>query len=487
MAQRAAASGDTTWLAAARRLVHEESDAVREHEIRAQVFERLTSEDAIRRQSSQMSAAQWRQFMFEQIRRAPLDDVTTMAGDLVQAVDENLDAILEEQAHAIAADLQSWMGGEQVSGQSVVAGAAQLVALKSAYAQRDTERFNTLLSEYLSAVAEAPPEGISQWRQSWESFFNRLAPFYLATICYLVGFILTILSWILYPVWLNRLATAVMLGGWVLHVIGIVMSIGISGRAPVTGLYSSFVFVTSVVVGLFMLVERMTRMGFGNLLAGMLGVGGLMWAWNIALGNEDTFAVLVAVLDTNFWLSTHVICVSLGYSATLAAGALGATFILGGLLTPWLTVARRQELIRLIYGTACFALLFSFVGTVLGGLWADDSWGRFWGWDPKENGALMIVLWNAVVLHARWGGMVRQRGLAGLAVIGNAVTAWSWEGVNQLGVGLHAYALSDAAKFRMLVAFWAAQFIIAALAMIPGRFWLSRVDEKSSAKLAADA
>ena len=88
----------------------------------------------------------------------------------------------------------------------------------------------------------------------------------------------------------------------------------------------------------------------------------------------------------------------------------------------------------------CFALLFSFFGTVLGGLWADDSWGRFWGWDPKENGALMIVLWNALGLHARWAGLVRERGLAALAAFGNIVTLWSWEGVNQLGVGLHAYS-----------------------------------------------
>jgi ABC-type transport system involved in cytochrome c biogenesis permease subunit len=217
-------------------------------------------------------------------------------------------------------------------------------------------------------------------------------------------------------------------------------------------------------------------MGLGNLLGSLLGVAGLLWAWNIALGTEDTFAVLVAVLDTNFWLSTHVICVSLGYSATLVAGALGATYILGGLFTPLLSAALRQELARLIYGTVCFGLLFSFVGTVLGGLWADDSWGRFWGWDPKENGALMIVLWNAVVLHARWGGLVRQRGMAALAVLGNAVTAWSWEGVNQLGVGLHAYALSDANKFRMLVLFWLAQMLIAGLALIPLRFWWSKFD-----------
>ena len=95
------------------------------------------------------------------------------------------------------------------------------------------------------------------------------------------------------------------------------------------------------------------------------------------------------------------------------------------------------------YGTLCFAIFFSFVGTVLGGLWADDSWGRFWGWDPKENGALIIVLWNALILHARWGGMVREKGLAMLAVIGNITTAWSWFGVNELGVGLHSYGFTE--------------------------------------------
>ena len=92
-------------------------------------------------------------------------------------------------------------------------------------------------------------------------------------------------------------------------------------------------------------------------------------------------------------------------------------------------------------------------GTVLGGLWADDSWGRFWGWDPKENGALMIVLWNAVVLHARWGGIIRDRGLAVLAIIGNIVTGWSWFGVNELGVGLHSYGFTEGVLFWLMIFF----------------------------------
>ncbi len=111
--------------------------------------------------------------------------------------------------------------------------------------------------------------------------------------------------------------------------------------------------------------------------------------------------------------------------------------------TPTLTPRVEKDMSRMIYGTLCFGIIFSFVGTVLGGLWADDSWGRFWGWDPKENGALMIVLWNALVLHARWDGLVKGRGMALLAVVGNIVTAWSWFGVNELGVGLHSYGVSE--------------------------------------------
>ncbi len=482
MIERAKRFDVSTCSDVAQRVVQEEKSLVREYEIRLRVFEQLTSDDSIRQQSGALSREQWQVMVFEQIRKAPLAELEKMAGPVVADVDRNIDAALAAQANTVAEDLRRFIGGEELAKVKTTYDARLLLNLKSAYQANDAEKFNTALATYLTSIETTPPTGFAQWRQSWETFYNRQSPFYLATICYLIGFLLTVFSLIAMPIWFNRMATAVLLGGWVLHLLGIVMSVGISGRAPVTSLYSSFVFVTCVVVGLFMLVERFTRMGLGNLLGSVLGAGGLLWAWNICVDSEDTFAVLVAVLDTNFWLSTHVICVSLGYAATLAAGALGVTYVLGGLFTPLLNPQRRQVLTRLIYGAACFGLLFSFVGTVLGGLWADDSWGRFWGWDPKENGAVMIVLWNAVVLHARWGGMVRQRGMAALAVIGNAVTAWSWEGVNQLGVGLHAYGASEVDKFRMLVFFWAAQFVIAGLALIPPRFWLSNIDSTSGPK-----
>ena len=126
----------------------------------------------------------------------------------------------------------------------------------------------------------------------------------------------------------------------------------------------------------------------------------------------------------------------------------------------------------MIYGTVCFALFFSFFGTVLGGLWADDSWGRFWGWDPKENGALIIVLWNALILHARWGGMVGARGLAVLAVLGNITTSWSWFGVNELGIGLHSYGFTEGVLLYLGL-FALSQVVVAIIGLMPLRLWRS--------------
>jgi hypothetical protein len=139
-----------------------------------------------------------------------------------------------------------------------------------------------------------------------------------------------------------------------------------------------------------------------------------------------------------------------------------------------------KALAKMVYGIVCFATLFSFVGTILGGIWADQSWGRFWGWDPKENGALLIVLWNAIILHARWGGLVRARGLMNMAIVGNIVTSWSWFGTNMLGIGLHAYGFMDAA-FRWLMIFIGSQVFLIALGLLPLKYWASfRAGDASS-------
>jgi cytochrome c biogenesis factor len=165
-----------------------------------------------------------------------------------------------------------------------------------------------------------------------------------------------------------------------------------------------------------------------------------------------------------------------GVAGAMVAGpigaAAGATVAAKGFAKDVGVASIGKALAKMAYAIVCFATLFSFVGTVLGGIWADQSWGRFWGWDPKENGALLIVLWNAVVLHARWGGLVRERGVMNMVIVGNIVTAWSWFGVNMLGVGPHSYGFMDGA-FRWLMIFVGSQILLIALGSLPLRVWQS--------------
>jgi ABC-type transport system involved in cytochrome c biogenesis permease subunit len=220
-----------------------------------------------------------------------------------------------------------------------------------------------------------------------------------------------------------------------------------------------------------MILERFFKDGIGSVVASSVGFLTLIIAHNLSLGG-DTMEMMRAVLDTNFWLATHVVVVTLGYASTFVAGFLAIVYVARGVFTKTLSEATAKGLTRMVYGIVCFATLFSFVGTVLGGIWADQSWGRFWGWDPKENGALIIVLWNALILHARWGGLVKERGLMNMAIFGNIVTAWSWFGVNMLGIGLHSYGFMDAA-FKWLMLFNASQLVLIALGLLPLGMWAS--------------
>jgi ABC-type transport system involved in cytochrome c biogenesis permease subunit len=253
---------------------------------------------------------------------------------------------------------------------------------------------------------------------------------------------------------------------------GIASRMWLEGRPPVTNLYSSALFIGWGAVALCLVLERFHRNAIATSAGSLIGFGTLVIAHNLSLSG-DTLEMMRAVLDSNFWLSTHVVTVTVGYASTFLAGFLAIIYILRGVLTRTLDRGSADSLARMVYGIVCFATFFSFVGTVLGGIWAGQSWGRFWGWDPKENGALIIVLWNAVILHCRWAGVIRQRGLMSLAVFGNVVTAWSWFGTNMLGVGLHSYGFTDAAFFG-LIAFVASQLALIALAAVPLEKWRSR-------------
>ena len=304
-----------------------------------------------------------------------------------------------------------------------------------------------------------------------EFIYNDLQAFYKAIVLYVLALVLACLSWINGGPVLRRSAESLIVLGVLIHTVGIVFRMMLEGRPPVTNLYSSAVFIGwgSVLLGLGL--ERVYKDGIGSVAGSLMGFVTLIIAHHLSLGG-DTMEMLRAVLDTNFWLATHVVTVTLGYSATFVAGLLAILYILRGALTPTLSRQSASAIGGMVYGILCFATLFSFIGTVLGGIWADQSWGRFWGWDPKENGALIIVLWNAAILHARAAGIVQDRGLMNMAVFGNIVTSFSWFGVNMLGVGLHSYGFMDAAFF-WLMAFITSQLAIIGAGLIPLHLWAS--------------
>ena len=241
----------------------------------------------------------------------------------------------------------------------------------------------------------------------------------------------------------------IFLTGFAIHVMGIVSRIIIMQRPPVTSLYETFPFVAAISILAALFIERFNKRGIGLLTASMLGVI-LLHIANRYAAEGDTMRMLVAVLDSNFWLSTHVVTVTIGYSACLLAGAIGHVWLIRALIPCGADKPERlKEIAKMIYGTLCFGLLFSFIGTVLGGIWADQSWGRFWGWDPKENGALLIVIWCIILLHAKHWGYIRNLGIAQGSIFGAIVVALAWFGVNLLNVGLHSYGFTDGAANKL--------------------------------------
>jgi ABC-type transport system involved in cytochrome c biogenesis permease subunit len=353
--------------------------------------------------------------------------------------------------------------------------------MASAYPEGQADQFNEAVAGYQQWLQQnAFAREVNTGRQ--EFFYNDTKAFLHAMIIYLCAFVLAAVSLLtltplpLFSESLRKSAFYLILMAGVVHTYGLVFRMYLEGRPPVTNLYSSAIFIGWGAMVLGLVLERAYRLGLGNAVAALAGFVTLVIAHNLALGG-DTMEMMRAVLDTNFWLATHVVTVTLGYASTFVSGLLAIAYILLGLLTPLLRVPvgkanLGKALAQMVYAIVCFATLFSFIGTVLGGIWADQSWGRFWGWDPKENGALLIVLWNALILHARWGGLVRERGLANLAVFGNIITSFSWFGVNMLGIGLHSYGFMDAA-FKWLVGFVASQLLLIGLGLLPLHLWRS--------------
>jgi ABC-type transport system involved in cytochrome c biogenesis permease subunit len=305
----------------------------------------------------------------------------------------------------------------------------ELTTLRDRLAQRAEAR-----GEYRHVPLEA-----SYYQKNW---------FLYALVFFIIGTITALAMWtvgqgkagrVLY--WTTLAATA---AGLVYCIIPIVKRSIIMQRPPVGNLYDTIIFIGATAVLIALIMEWMTRRRFALGVAPILGTLLIILARRYELGDaKDNMDPLVAVLDSNYWLTIHVLTITLGYAAGLLSAFLAFIYLLmRGLGLDDGDKDIRRSLTRAVYGMICLTLFLSLVGTVLGGVWANDSWGRFWGWDPKENGALLIVLWTLSILHARLGGYIREWGLHFAAVFTGAVVTFSWWHVNFLGVGLHNYGFT---------------------------------------------
>ncbi len=298
----------------------------------------------------------------------------------------------------------------------------------------------------------------------WNLFTNSLVFYLLAFLIATFSFLLPNKAWLRYG---TAGATILALG---LAATGIVLRCIIRERPPVVTLYDTILFITSVVVLAALFMEWITRQRIGLFIAAFLGAAGMFLAGKYELkevaSSGDTMASVVAVLDTNYYLAIHVTTVAMGYAGGLLASAIAHVWIFGKLFGIRKgDKAFYKGISRMVYGTVCFSLLFALFGTIMGGVWANDSWGRFWGWDPKENGALLICLWMLIILHARLGGYIRERGLANLAIIGGMVVSASWWGVNLLNVGLHSYGFTSGVALTLFI-MWGIEALVLALSAI---------------------
>ena len=287
-------------------------------------------------------------------------------------------------------------------------------------------------------LADYPDAG----RIALELRYTRLHPFALACVLFVLGGTLSAFA---LAARAGRWWRILRNGGIALTVLGALLVSGglvartvISGWGPVTNLYETLIWVSLVSAVLGLVLTPLTGnwlyavcAGFGAGICALVGE-----TMPPDLGSH--LGQLQPVLRSQFWLLVHVLTVVASYAAFLLAWLMGNIMLV-------LAVRQGRQVSngesQVIYRALQVGLVLIAAGTLLGGWWADQAWGRFWGWDPKEVWALVILLVYVVPLHLRYAGAVGPTGLAAWAVIGFLSVVMSWYGVNfLLGAGKHAYA-----------------------------------------------
>ena len=275
-----------------------------------------------------------------------------------------------------------------------------------------------------------------------ELVYNTFDAFLISLVLYIAALALGIWGLLRASPRLSRIAAAALGAGLGVHVLGVMMRVIIMSRPPVSTLYESVIFVGTLVagIGLYRAWRHADRLA---VVLAALGASVLHILAMAQGGGGETMLQLSAVLDTNFWLAVHVMVITAGYAFCILTGLYAHYVLWAGHLFSARGGGEEPTAFRAMNRLALMALLLTSTGTVLGGIWADQSWGRFWGWDPKENGALLIVLWLIWIIHGRISAQMSPLWATGGLAYLNVVVALSWFGVNYLGVGMHSYGFAE--------------------------------------------
>ena len=322
-----------------------------------------------------------------------------------------------------------------------------LLKIRSAYLNKDPKQFMQMVGEFKKAVRESASSEKAP-DPSLELIYNAVGPFVKSKIALGLASLLALVAVFSATAAVYWSGMALVGVGWVLISFGIFLRMVIMGHPPLSNLYETFVFVAWLTIIIGVVLEFLRLRPIGLITASMTGFIFLHLAGKYA-GDGDTMGTLIAVLNSSFWLTTHIITIALGFAGCVAAGVVGHVYLIQAMIKKS-GQSKIQAVERAVYGILCFGLLFTVVGTIFGGLWADQAWGRFWGWDPKENGSLLIIIWCLLILHARSDGIIKGAGTAIGAIISAILVMCTWVGVNLLGVGLHSYGFTSSGVASLL-------------------------------------
>jgi cytochrome c-type biogenesis protein CcsB len=353
----------------------------------------------------------------------------------------------------------------------------QLQTAVSSYAQGDGFNLNRAANQLRENLRALSPSIYPRDQQlRLEYFYNHFEAFYRAIWCYGIALVILIAA---HPRKrggvLQGIGVAVAILGLAFQAAGIVMRCMIAGRPPVTNMYESIIWVSFAVSFFGMIFFARYRAPIYLLAALPVTLIALLLVHQMPIAMPSSIDPLVPVLRDNFWLTVHVLTITLSYAAFALAMGFGHILLWRYSWNP--AAARADAPMHFwLYRVLQLGVLLLAAGTILGGVWANYSWGRFWGWDPKETWALIALLCYILALHGRLAGWWTQFGLAVASVVCFLAVLMAWYGVNfVLGKGLHSYGFGIGGEAYVAV------FVILDLLFVAFAIWRYRKSKSAVA------